>query len=100
MKAYNAVPDSLAEGGYLAARIAVQALMTLDPNKIDRASVTTALQNVQGFKSDIFCTSWSFGPKDVTARLGNRSGWVAEIHDGGWKVIPGCVTLDASMVMK
>jgi branched-chain amino acid transport system substrate-binding protein len=100
MEAYNATPDSLAEGGYLAARIAVQALMTIDPAKIDRAAVTAALQNVQNFKSDILCTSWSFGPRDATARLGNRSGWIAEIHDGAWKINPGCVALDSSMIAK
>jgi branched-chain amino acid transport system substrate-binding protein len=100
MKAYNATPDSLAEGGYLAARIAVQALMSIPADKIDRATVTAALQNVQDFKSDIFCTPWSFGPKDATSRLGNRSGWIAIIHAGNWQVLPGCITLDDSMVMK
>jgi len=100
MKAYNASPGSLAEGGYLAARIAVQALMSIPVDKIDRAAVTAALQNVQDFKSDIFCTPWSFGPRDATSRLGNRSGWIAVIHAGNWKVLPGCVTLDQSMVMK
>jgi len=100
MKAYNATPDSLASGGYLAARIAVQALMSIPPDKIDRAAVTAALQNVQNFKSDIFCTPWSFGAKDANARLGNRSGWIAIIHGGTWKVLPGCVTLDEKVVMK
>lgn len=100
MKAGNTVPDSIAQGGYLAARIATQALLTLDPAKIDRASVTDALQKVQDFKSDMLCEPWSFGSKDATAHLGNRSGLTAQIHEGGWQVNKGCVTLSDADVGK
>jgi len=100
MKAFHTEFDNLGEGGYLAARMVVQALLKLDPAKIDRESVTAAIQNIQGYKSDILCSEWSFGPKDATARLGNRSGWIAQISDGGWKVNPGCVSTDESLISK
>ncbi len=100
MKAYNTEFDSLGEGGYLAARMAVQAMLKLDPAKIDRASVTEAIQGIQGYKSDLLCGEWSFGPKDATARLGNRSGWIAEISGGDWKVNPGCVATDDALISK
>jgi branched-chain amino acid transport system substrate-binding protein len=93
MKAYGATADSLAEGGYLAARVATQALLTLDPAKIDRASATDAIENVQDFKSGILCGSWSWGDKNANAHLGNRAGLTAQMHDGGWKVNEGCVAL-------
>ena len=93
MKGAGVQPDSIGQAGYLAARIATQALLALDPAKIDRASVTAALQGVQDFKSDMLCEPWSFGPKDATARLGNRSGLTAQIHDGGWQINKGCVSL-------
>ena len=100
MKAYNTEFDSLGEGGYLAARMVTKALLSLDPAKIDRASVTAAIQNIQNYKSDLLCAEWSFGPKDATARLGNRSGWIAQISNGDWKVNPGCVSTDESLVSK
>ena len=80
--------------------MAVQAMLKLDPAKIDRASVTEAIQGIQGYKSDLLCGEWSFGPKDATARLGNRSGWIAEISGGDWKVNPGCVATDDALISK
>jgi branched-chain amino acid transport system substrate-binding protein len=93
MKAANVAPDALAQGGYLAARLFTAAILKLDPTKIDRASVTAALENVQDFKSDMLCKPWAFGPKDAKGRLGNRSGLSAQIHDNSWQVNQGCVTL-------
>lgn len=93
MKAAGVAPDALAQGGYLAARLFTAALLKLDPAKIDRASVTAALQGVQDFRSDMLCQPWAFGPKDAKGRLGNRSGLSAQIHDNGWQVNEGCITL-------
>jgi hypothetical protein len=53
--------DSFAQAGYLAARIATEALLKMDPKKIDRASVSTALRNVKSFKSDILCRPFYVG---------------------------------------
>jgi branched-chain amino acid transport system substrate-binding protein len=100
MTAYKTEFDSLGEGGYLAARMVVKSLLGLDPAKIDRASVTAAIQAIQNYKSDLLCADWSFGPKDAAARLGNRSGWIAQISNGGWKVNPGCVSTDESLISK
>jgi branched-chain amino acid transport system substrate-binding protein len=98
MKAYgSSEPDSLSQGGYLAARVATNALLSLKGN-IDRASMTAAVQQEQNFKNDMFCTPWAFGPKDATARLGNRSAWIAQIHDGGWKINDQCVVLSDAEV--
>jgi branched-chain amino acid transport system substrate-binding protein len=55
--------DSFSQGGYLAARVLVQTLLGLDPAKIDRATVSTAIQDIKGFKSDMLCQPWYFaGP--------------------------------------
>ena len=98
MKAYNTQIDSIGQSGYLAARMLVQALLPLDPAKINRATVTAAIQGVQGFKNDMLCAPWSFGPKDATARLGNRAGWIAQMSDNKWKVNPGCVAVDEDLI--
>ncbi len=100
MKAFNTEFDSLGEGGYLAARMVTKALLSLDPDKVDRASITKAIQNIQNYKSDLLCSDWSFGPKDADARLGNRSGWIAQISNGEWKVNPGCVSTDEALISK
>jgi branched-chain amino acid transport system substrate-binding protein len=55
--------DSFSQGGYLAAQVLTDTLLTLDPAKIDRATVSTAIQGIKGFKSDMLCTPWYFaGP--------------------------------------
>ncbi|HST82226.1 MAG TPA: ABC transporter substrate-binding protein, partial [Kineosporiaceae bacterium] len=55
--------DSFSQGGYLAARVLTDTLLKLDPATIDRATVSTAIQGVKGFKSDMLCTPWYFtGP--------------------------------------
>ena len=55
--------DSFSQGGYLAARVLVETLLTLDQAKIDRATVSAAIQGIKGFKSDMLCRPWYFsGP--------------------------------------
>jgi branched-chain amino acid transport system substrate-binding protein len=53
--------DTFSQAGYLAAKAATDAMLTLDPATIDRASVTAALSNVGAVKSDILCNDWYFG---------------------------------------
>jgi branched-chain amino acid transport system substrate-binding protein len=82
--------DSFAQAGYLAARIATQALLTLDPKKIDRASVSTALRSVKGFKSDILCRAFYVG--DGTRHNANSSGPINQVSGKGFKQVSnGCL---------
>jgi branched-chain amino acid transport system substrate-binding protein len=53
--------DTFSQAGYLAAKAATAALLTLDPATIDRASVTVALAQVSDIQSDILCNDWYFG---------------------------------------
>jgi branched-chain amino acid transport system substrate-binding protein len=83
--------DSFAQGGYLAARIATDALMKMDPKKIDRAGVSAALRNVKGFKSDILCRPFYVG--DGARHNANSSGPIAQVSGNGFKqVSQGCLT--------
>jgi branched-chain amino acid transport system substrate-binding protein len=100
MKAYDTQVDSIGQSGYLAARMVVAALLKIDPAKIDRAAATEAIQSIQDFKNDMLCAPWSFGPKDATARLGNRAGWIAQMTDNKWKVNTGCVAVDEDLISK
>jgi branched-chain amino acid transport system substrate-binding protein len=84
--------DTFSQGGYLAAKIATEAMLKLDPAKIDRASVSEALRAVKGFKTDIMCSPWYVG--DGKRHNANHAGMIAVAHDGGWKPEGACVEID------
>jgi branched-chain amino acid transport system substrate-binding protein len=82
--------DSFAQAGYLAARIVTEALLKMDPKKIDRAGVSTALRNVKGFKSDILCRPFYVG--DGARHNANSSGPISQVSGNGFKqVSDGCL---------
>lgn len=97
-EAYGAVADSFGQMGYMAARLAVEAMLTIPADQISRETVTAALQNVQSFESDMLCKTWAFGGKDDTARLANRAGWMVQMTDDDWKVLQGCVDIDPRVI--
>ena len=82
--------DTFAQAGYLAARVATSAMLTLDPAKIDRPGVTAALGKVKAFKSDIFCASWYFGA-DATRQNANSTTRMAVTHGSKWKPVGNCM---------
>ena len=84
--------DTFSQGGYLAAKIATDAMLKMDPTKIDRASVSDALRAVKDFHTDMMCGPWYFGKGP--RHNANHSGMIAVAHDGGWKPEGGCVELD------
>ena len=86
----NAPRDSFAQAGYLAARMATEALLKMDPKKIDRASLSTALRAITGFKSDILCRPFYVG--DGARHNANSSGPIAQVSGNGFKqVSQGCL---------
>jgi len=81
--------DTFAQAGYLAARIAEKALMTLDPSNINRETVSAAVRQIKDFKSDIFCAPWYFG--DGQPRHNANSTTRMAVSEGGkWKVVSDC----------
>ncbi len=85
--------DSFAQAGYLAARIATEALLKLDPKTLDRPKVTAALRQVKGFRSDILCKPFYVG--EGARHNANISGPIARVSDGGFALTaPGCLTAD------
>jgi branched-chain amino acid transport system substrate-binding protein len=81
--------DSFSQGGFLAARIAVDALLQLDPAKIDREAVTAAFIGVTDYSSDLICGPWSFGEGEH--HNANHTGRIVELTaDGGWSVAKDC----------
>ncbi|KPH07488.1 branched-chain amino acid ABC transporter substrate-binding protein (plasmid) [Rhizobium acidisoli] len=81
--------DTFAQAGYLAARIAETALMTLDPANINRETASAAVRGIKGFKSDIFCAPWYFGDGQ-TRHNANSTTRMAVSEGGKWKVVSDC----------
>ena len=80
--------NTFSQAGFLAALAATDALMKMDPVKIDRASVAEAFRNIKDFKTNISCLPWYFGPGDE--HNANHAGSVAEIVDGKFVTKKSC----------
>jgi len=80
--------DSFSQGGYLAARIAEKALMSLTADTITRENVTAALAGMR-FESDILCAPWYFGAEQ-TRHNANSTTRMSVSEGGKWKVVSQC----------
>ena len=80
--------NTFSQAGYLAALAATNALLKLDPAKIDRASVAEAFRNIKDLKTDVSCSPWYFGPGDEHNAI--HSGSVAEIQGGDFVTRKSC----------
>ncbi|MGH6980323.1 MAG: hypothetical protein ACREFC_03875, partial [Stellaceae bacterium] len=77
--------------GYIAARIVVDAMLTIkDPAKINRASVTAALQVMKPYHTDILCGPWYWGGRGATENQCNHISRTVVIHKGGFKYVEDC----------
>lgn len=56
--------DSFSQAGFLAAKILVDTLLTLDPNDITRDKVSAAVVGIKNYRTDMLCGPWYFGPGD------------------------------------
>jgi branched-chain amino acid transport system substrate-binding protein len=84
--------DSFAQLGYVAARIVVNAMLSIgDPGKINRETVTAAIQNMKPYKTDILCKPWYWGGPDAQVHNANHTTRIVTISKGEWKEVEGCV---------
>lgn len=84
--------DTFSQAGYLAARLATETLLKMDPNKIDRASVSEALRQVSDFRSDILCKPFYVGKG--ARHNANASGPMARSSGTGWTITSECIAAD------
>ena len=87
--AANAPRDTFSQAGYLAARVVTDAMLTLDPAKIDRTAVTEALGKAVAFKSDIFCADWYYGAGE-SRQNANHTTRMSVAENGTWKAVSEC----------
>jgi branched-chain amino acid transport system substrate-binding protein len=93
MDAYggNSLRDSFSQAGYIAARIAVRAMLTIkNPADINRASVTKAVQNMTPYVTDILCGPWYWGGPEATQHQPNHITRTVVVSDGKWKRVESC----------
>jgi branched-chain amino acid transport system substrate-binding protein len=94
MDAYGgkSLRDSFSQAGYIAARIAVDAMLTIkNPNDINRNTVTAAIQNMKPYETDILCQPWYWGGPEATEHNANHVTRTVGLHDGNFKNLEGCV---------
>jgi branched-chain amino acid transport system substrate-binding protein len=93
MDAYapKVVKDVFSQMGYVAARIAVKALMSIkNPADIDRKTVTAAIENMTPYKTDIFCAPWYWGGPQATTHQANHVTRIFVYRDGRFQELEGC----------
>ena len=61
--------DTFSQAGYLSARFFTEAMLTMDPAKLDdRAAVTDAIRAIKGYTSDLMCGPFYVGDADYHMR--------------------------------
>lgn len=85
--------DTFAQAGYLSARLATEAMLKLDPAKIERDSVATALSEVKTFESDILCAPWYYGA-ELSRHNANNTLRNAITDNGKWKTVSECAAVN------
>jgi branched-chain amino acid transport system substrate-binding protein len=84
--------DSFSQAGYIGARVAVNAMLTIkNPADINRNTVTAAIQNMKPYETDILCQPWYWGGPEATEHNANHVTRTVTLHDGKWKTLEGCV---------
>jgi branched-chain amino acid transport system substrate-binding protein len=79
--------DSFSQAGYLAARVATQAMLSIK-GEVNRKSTYDAFKAVKNYKTDMLCAPWYYGNGD--RHQPNHSGRVAIMEAKGFKTLTGC----------
>ncbi|MDO9397588.1 MAG: ABC transporter substrate-binding protein [Herbiconiux sp.] len=83
----DAPRDTFSQAGFLAAKIFTETLLGMDGD-IDRDSVSTAVQGVTNYSSDLLCAPWYYGEAD--AHNANHNTRMAVIDAGAYGELAGC----------
>lgn len=86
--------DTFSQSGYLSARFFVDAMLKLDPAKIDRAAATEAIQAINGATSDLLCGPYYVGKAD--RHHPNHANLMMQVVKGGFKKVSECADVDSA----
>ncbi|MNF45969.1 hypothetical protein D3C84_271190 [compost metagenome] len=96
-KASNRV-DTFSQAGFVSANIFVDALRKLNPDQIDRPSVSQAIQGVVGHKTDLLCAPWTFGEGDK--HMANHAGMIVQVKNQGYSTLDGCSDVEIPAIYR
>ncbi len=86
--------DTFSQSGYVSARFFVEALLKLDPNAIDRAAVTKAIQGISNAESDLLCKPYYVG--DADRHMPNHAGRMVAYSGGAFNIVRDCYDIESS----
>lgn len=86
--------DTFSQAGYLSARFFTEALLELDPAKIDRKSVSEAIRAIKNKRSDLMCGPYYVGTAD--RHMPNHANMMVRIEKDGFKVVGECTDVDSA----
>jgi len=86
--------DTFSQSGYVSARFFVDAMLKLDPAKIDRATVTEAIVGIKNARSDLLCGPYYVGKAD--RHMPNHANMMVQVVEGGFKVVGECTDVDSA----
>lgn len=85
--------DSFSQAGMIAAQMVTQALQTLGPDKLDRASVSEALLHVKGYANGMLCSPFTVAAPDGNGHNDNDQTLTGIQSEGAWKIVRGCTAI-------
>ena len=77
--------------GFLDARVAVEALLTIPPNKITVKTANAAFVKIRNWKSDLLCGPWYYG--NLPGHIPSHAGITVVPKDGKMVQAEGCINL-------
>jgi branched-chain amino acid transport system substrate-binding protein len=90
----DAARDTFSQSGFLSAKIFVDAMMALDPAKLDdRAAVNAAIVAIKGVNSDLMCGPYYVGTAD--RHMPNHAGTMVVVKGGSFETVRDCYQYDS-----
>lgn len=86
--------DTFSQSGYISAKFFVEALLELDAESIDRATVSAAIRGITNAKSDLLCAPYYVG--DADRHMPNHAGRMVSYTGGAFEVVRDCFDIESS----
>lgn len=86
--------DTFSQSGYISAKFFVEALLEMDPNSIERATVSAAIRGITNVESDLLCAPYYVG--DADRHMPNHAGRMVVYTDGAFEIVRDCFDIDST----
>lgn len=86
--------DTFSQSGYISAKFFVEALLKLDANSIDRATVSDAIRAINGAESDLLCAPYYVG--DADRHMPNHAGRMVAYTGGAFEILRDCYDIQST----